>query len=244
VAQVALSSTLLLSVTALPALAASDADPAAAPAQRPTAGDPALAATPPVRSGPSESDAFAAIRMSAERRERLDRARAIRADRAARIEAREEQSRRAKAARAERIAARQERARSWTLPTASGRVTTGYGVRGSIWSSGRHTGIDFDGSTGDTVRAVHTGTVVFAGGDGAYGIHVKLQHSNGDQTWYAHLSAITVRVGQQVTTGDTLGRIGSTGNSTGSHLHFEVHVDGAADESNPLTYLRRQGLSL
>jgi murein DD-endopeptidase MepM/ murein hydrolase activator NlpD len=225
-AKVVLSSTLVLSVTGVPALAASGADPATTPAQNPVPDalpEPAVTAT---RSAPSESDAFSAIRMSVERRERLDQSRAARADRAARIEA------------------RKERARSWVLPTASGRVTTGYGVRGSIWSSGRHTGIDFDGSTGDTVRAVHTGTVIFAGDDGAYGKHVKLRHSNGDETWYAHLSAITVNVGDQVTTRDALGRIGSTGNSTGSHLHFEVHVDGAATESNPLTYLRRQGLSL
>lgn len=99
-----------------------------------------------------------------------------------------------------------------------GRITSPYGPRWGDW----HTGIDIDGTTGQPVRAADGGTVVSAGWDGAYGRAVQIRHSGGVYTFYAHLSRISVSVGEQVAQGETIGYVGSTGHSTGSHLHFEV----------------------
>lgn len=102
------------------------------------------------------------------------------------------------------------------------------------WGEGRrshrHAGIDFDGETGDPVVAAGAGTVVHAGGAPAgysgYGQMVLIDHGNGVQTLYAHLSRIGVRHGAEVAPGDDVGAIGTTGNVTGSHLHFEVRYGG------------------
>jgi murein DD-endopeptidase MepM/ murein hydrolase activator NlpD len=91
---------------------------------------------------------------------------------------------------------------------------------------------------------VNAGRVIAAGPDGRYGLQVKIRHANGDQTWYAHLSSITVTVGQRVGTGQRIGRIGSTGNSFGPHLHFEVHRGGASTATDPKPYLRARGVRL
>jgi len=98
-----------------------------------------------------------------------------------------------------------------------------------------HTGLDIDGNTGDTVKAAASGTVYYAGWLAGYGYIVKIDHDGGLATWYAHLSKISVSVGDSVSKGDKIGELGSTGNSTGSHLHFEVRVNGAPQ--NPLDYL-------
>jgi murein DD-endopeptidase MepM/ murein hydrolase activator NlpD len=106
------------------------------------------------------------------------------------------------------------------------------GARTGWWGEGRpghrHTGIDFDGDTGDPVVAAGAGTVVHAGGAPAgysgYGNVVLIDHGNGVTTLYAHLSRIGVRTGTRVSPGDYLGAIGTSGNVTGSHLHFEVRI--------------------
>jgi murein DD-endopeptidase MepM/ murein hydrolase activator NlpD len=94
----------------------------------------------------------------------------------------------------------------------------------------RHTGIDFDGETGDPVVAAGSGIVVHAGwaptGYDGYGQMVLIDHGNGVQTLYAHLSRIRVHVGQVLNPGDDVGAIGTTGSVTGSHLHFEVRLGG------------------
>lgn len=99
-----------------------------------------------------------------------------------------------------------------------------------------HTGIDMRGDTGDPVRATATGTVTIAGVNGGYGKMVEIDHGNGLSTRYGHLSAIDVIVGQSVRIGQTIGKIGSTGRSTGPHLHYETRVDG--DAVDPQKYLR------
>jgi murein DD-endopeptidase MepM/ murein hydrolase activator NlpD len=99
-----------------------------------------------------------------------------------------------------------------------------------------HTGIDIDGDTGDPVYAAAGGTVTFAGYTGGYGKCILIRHSNGLTTRYAHCSSISVSSGEKVSGGENIGRVGSTGRSTGSHLHFEVISGGST--RNPLNYLR------
>jgi len=113
----------------------------------------------------------------------------------------------------------------------NGPVVSGYGMR---W--GRlHEGIDITASSGTPIWAAAAGTVIHAGWLGGYGNLVVVDHGNGLATAYAHASAILVGIGQQVAQGDTIALIGSTGNSSGPHLHFEVRVNGAAVD--PLFYL-------
>jgi murein DD-endopeptidase MepM/ murein hydrolase activator NlpD len=117
-------------------------------------------------------------------------------------------------------------------------TTSGFGVRLDpfIRSLAMHTGLDFRGSTGEPVRATATGKVVSAGWNGGYGKMVEIDHGNGLSTRYGHLSAIDVSEGQTVRIGQVVGRIGSTGRSTGPHLHYETRVDGEAVD--PQKFLR------
>jgi murein DD-endopeptidase MepM/ murein hydrolase activator NlpD len=99
-----------------------------------------------------------------------------------------------------------------------------------------HSGIDVDGETGDPVYAVDNGVVVYAGWNNwGYGNMVVINHGNGWQTLYAHLSAYNVQCGQSIYQTNVIGAIGSTGNSTGSHLHFEMMYNGT--KVNPHDYL-------
>jgi murein DD-endopeptidase MepM/ murein hydrolase activator NlpD len=103
--------------------------------------------------------------------------------------------------------------------------------------SGIHPGIDIGGSLGSPIFAVDNGVVVYSGwSDYGYGYMVVVDHGNGFQSAYAHLSAINVGCGQSVFQGSTIGGLGSTGNSSGPHLHFELSINGA--KPNPLDYIR------
>jgi len=99
-----------------------------------------------------------------------------------------------------------------------------------------HTGLDMRGDVGDPVHATASGRVSIAGREGGYGNMVEIEHGNGLATRYGHLSEIDVRVGQKVRIGEVIGRIGSTGRSTGPHLHYETRVDG--DAVDPQKFLR------
>ena len=99
-----------------------------------------------------------------------------------------------------------------------------------------HTGIDLRGEIGEPVRATATGRVSIAGREGGYGNMVEINHGNGLATRYGHLSQIDVKVGQTVRIGEVIGRIGSTGRSTGPHLHYETRVNGEAID--PQKFLR------
>lgn len=110
-------------------------------------------------------------------------------------------------------------------------INSYYGYR---WG-GFHTGIDLAGSTGDPYVAAAAGKVVSAGWGGGYGNCIIIDHGNGIMTRYAHSSKLLVSVGQSVSKGQTIGLVGSTGNATGPHLHFEVIING--DTVNPLNYL-------
>ncbi|MER8002486.1 transglycosylase family protein [Streptomyces sp. NPDC095613] len=135
------------------------------------------------------------------------------------------------------------RAAGLTAPVAAS-TGTPYRKPGS-WASGYHTGIDFPVPTGTSVKAVAAGHVVSAGWGGAYGYQVVIRHSDGKYSQYAHLSALNVREGQQVSSGQRIARSGSTGNSTGPHLHFEMRTGpGYGSDIDPLAYLRAGGVRL
>lgn len=121
----------------------------------------------------------------------------------------------------------------------------GYGNAGALWSSGYHTGADFPVSTGTPVVSVAAGEVVTAGSGGSYGNEVVVRHEDGHYSQYAHLSSISVSVGQSVGAGDQLGLSGATGNVTGPHLHFEVRTGPSyGSDIDPLAYLREHGVTL
>jgi murein DD-endopeptidase MepM/ murein hydrolase activator NlpD len=119
-----------------------------------------------------------------------------------------------------------------------GRLTSYYGARNlGMGTSSFHRGIDIAAPSGTPVAASRSGTVTYAGwSNQGYGNLVKVRHAGGDETWYGHFSSITVSVGEHVSQGEVVGRVGSTGISTGPHLHFELHVGGRA--LDPLGTLR------
>lgn len=171
----------------------------------------------------------------------------VKAEAAAKAKA--EADARAKAAReAKARAARSaERTRlgAFQLPVAGSYVTTGYKSSGSLWSSGRHSGIDFHAASGSSVVAVGAGTVVEAGWGGAYGNNIVLRMTDGTYTQYGHLSSIGVSVGQSVGAGQRIGFSGSTGNSTGPHLHFEARTTPSyGSDMDPVAYLRAHGVNV
>ena len=96
-----------------------------------------------------------------------------------------------------------------------------------------HEGIDIAADTGTSIRAAAAGIVTFAGTSSGYGQLTIIDHPNGMQTAYAHQSAIGVTVGQAVARGQEIGKVGSTGHSTGPHLHFEIRANGAAVDPVP-----------
>jgi murein DD-endopeptidase MepM/ murein hydrolase activator NlpD len=117
-------------------------------------------------------------------------------------------------------------------------MTSGFGFRSDPFNSAHaefHPGIDFQGNKGDMAKCTANGRVVFAGWSGGYGNCVRVQHANGFETLYGHLSRITVKVGQDVAVGEKVGEVGSTGHSTGTHLHYEVRKDGKP--VNPVKFL-------
>jgi peptidoglycan hydrolase-like protein with peptidoglycan-binding domain len=121
----------------------------------------------------------------------------------------------------------------WLVPPLNSRIGDRFGPRGN----GFHPGIDYPASAGTPVAAAGHGVVVFAGWDTTgYGNLVVVEHPLGVRSMYAHLSSIAVRRGQQVLAGSRVGLVGTTGFSTGPHLHFELRLKGAAVD--PLTALR------
>ena len=115
-----------------------------------------------------------------------------------------------------------------------GRITSRYGANSRIRKS-THTGLDIAATKGTPIKVVATGTVIATSYDGSYGNLVKVDHGNGVETWYAHTSKMYVKVGEQVEAGDVIAAVGSTGNSTGPHLHLEIRVNG--EHVNPQNYL-------
>ena len=128
-----------------------------------------------------------------------------------------------------------------TTRPSDGFVTSGFGYRMHPILGGRahHNGIDFDANTGDPVRSAGNGLVKYAGWKNGFGNVVEIDHQNGYVTVYAHNSAFTVKEGDVVRAGQMVAKAGSTGRSTGPHVHFEVHKDGRA--VNPRAFLDASG---
>ena len=112
----------------------------------------------------------------------------------------------------------------WVLPLAVYQITATFGQYG-LWAS-YHTGLDFNGNTGDPIMAIANGTVTSTGYDGAYGNKTVVTLDDGTEIWFCHQTSIYVSVGDQVTGGEVIGTVGATGNVTGSHLHLEVRPGG------------------
>lgn len=115
-----------------------------------------------------------------------------------------------------------------------GRITSRYGVSSRIRKS-THTGLDIAAVTGTDIKVVADGTVILASYNGSYGNLVKVDHGNGVETWYAHTSKMLVKAGDIVKAGDVIAKVGSTGNSTGPHLHLEIRING--EHVDPQDYL-------
>ena len=113
----------------------------------------------------------------------------------------------------------------------SGVLTSRYGYR---WGS-THTGIDIGSPMGTSIKAAYSGTVSFSGWKGSLGNLVVISHGNGIQTYYGHCSKLLVSAGQKITQGQVIAKVGSTGRSTGAHLHFEIRINGSS--INPLGYV-------
>ncbi len=116
----------------------------------------------------------------------------------------------------------------------NGKISSRFGVRSSIRSS-VHTGLDIATSTGTPIKAAAGGKVIFSGTKGSYGKMIVIDHGNGVETYYCHCSSLLASAGETVSQGEVIAKVGSTGNSTGPHLHLEIRVNGVA--KNPQNYL-------
>jgi murein DD-endopeptidase MepM/ murein hydrolase activator NlpD len=136
----------------------------------------------------------------------------------------------------------------WARPV-GGYISSHYGWRVNpvTHQTQFHTGVDLAGmGCGATIRAAHAGTVTYAGWYGSWGYYVAIDHGDGTGTGYAHIQAggIGVRIGQSVDPGQPIAKVGTTGQSTGCHLHYIVRVNGNSDITNPVPFMRNQGITL
>ncbi|WP_308312108.1 M23 family metallopeptidase [Streptomyces albipurpureus] len=133
---------------------------------------------------------------------------------------------------------------AWVAPVARYELSAGFASAGERWAS-RHTGQDFAVDIGEPVRSVGAGRVVSISCGGAFGIEIVVQHPGGYYTQYAHLASVTVDQGERVVAGQWIGLAGTTGNSTGPHLHFEVRLTPYLGSSvDPASWLREHGVQL
>ncbi|CAA9272987.1 MAG: possible peptidase of M23/37 family [uncultured Blastococcus sp.] len=148
----------------------------------------------------------------------------------------------AEAAAAAAAAAAAEAARPKAVhPVDGARLTSSYGPR---WGT-LHAGIDLAAPLRTPEKAVMDGIVLEAGPASGFGLAVYIQHDNGDVTVYGHMDSILVEAGQVVRAGDTIALLGNRGQSTGPHLHFEVHVGGLdGQKTDPVPWLRERGIAI
>ena len=132
---------------------------------------------------------------------------------------------------------------AYVLPVNSGVTHDTFGDTGPYWVA-RHTGQDFPVPLGTPVKAVSSGVVLEAAWAGAYGNRVRLLLDDGTEIWYCHLSSFLARAGERVDVGQVVALSGSTGNSTGPHMHMEVHPNQQKTAIDPLHWLRAKGLRI
>jgi murein DD-endopeptidase MepM/ murein hydrolase activator NlpD len=126
----------------------------------------------------------------------------------------------------------------WMLPLDEYTFTSPFGVR---WGK-LHAGIDLADPDGTPFKAVHTGLVTQAGYYGAYGYSITVKNTDGTEVVYAHARRLLVKAGDQVKAGQTIGEVGNTGASYGTHLHLEIHVGG--QPVDPVPFLRQRGVDI
>lgn len=136
----------------------------------------------------------------------------------------------------------------WARP-AAGYISSSFGWRIDPITKARqyHTGVDLAGQgCGATIRAAHAGVVTYAGWYGSWGYYVAIDHRDGTGTGYAHIQpgGIGVHIGQEVGPGQPIAKVGTTGHSTGCHLHYIVRVNGNSDLTDPVPFMRNQGITL
>lgn len=129
----------------------------------------------------------------------------------------------------------------WVLPVAAYRLTNTFGLARSYYSSGYHTGLDFAAPSGTPIMAVANGVITSTGYEGAYGNQTVQTLEDGMEIWYNHQTSFAVSPGDVVRAGQVIGYVGSTGNSTGPHLHLEIRP-GAGDPVDPYSALMQHGL--
>ncbi|GGT00962.1 M23 family metallopeptidase [Streptomyces violaceus] len=189
----------------------------------------------------SASGAASAVQAQAVAQAKHAKAEAVKAEKAAKAAA-------AKKA-AEKKAAAKKAKPSWVDPVKKYKLSASFAQNGGMWQS-THSGQDFAVPSGTQVVAAHGGTVVKAGGNGAgdgpaYGNAVVIKHGNGTYSQYAHLSKVTVNVGQIVKTGQEIAKSGNTGNSSGPHLHFEIRTTANYGSAvDPVKFLRAKGVTV
>ncbi len=133
------------------------------------------------------------------------------------------------------------RENQWVLPLESYRISATFGASSYLWSS-VHTGLDMSAPSGTAIRAIANGVITETGYDGSYGNKTVLTLEDGTELWYCHQTSIDVSVGDTVRGGEVIGTVGSTGNSTGPHLHLEVRP-GGGDPVDPFTALLEHGVT-
>jgi murein DD-endopeptidase MepM/ murein hydrolase activator NlpD len=215
-----------------------------------SAGDTAVAETSAVSETVSVAEALgveaeeAQPIVSAETTDRLGELVASRAERdeeelhAARVQAKADEEARKEARRAAKAAAEAARPKA-VLPVKGARLTSGFGSR---WGT-LHAGIDLEAPIGTPEYAAMDGVVLEAGPASGFGLAVYIQHENGDVTVYGHMEQILVKAGQVVKAGDTIALLGNRGQSTGPHLHFEVHQGGLnGTKIDPIPWLKARGV--
>ncbi|MEU9228198.1 M23 family metallopeptidase [Streptomyces massasporeus] len=197
------------------------------------------------------SGAASAVQAQAAAQAKVAKAEAVKAEKAAKAAAAKkaaEKKAAAKKAAAKKAAAKKAKP-SWVDPVKKYSLSASFAQNGGMWAH-KHSGQDFAVPSGTQVVAAHGGTVVKAGGNGAgdgpaYGNAVVIKHGNGTYSQYAHLSKVTVRIGQIVKTGQEIAKSGNTGNSSGPHLHFEIRTTpNYGSAVDPVKFLRAKGVTV
>ncbi|MBB6418687.1 M23 family metallopeptidase [Streptomyces massasporeus] len=192
------------------------------------------------------SGAASAVQAQAAAQAKVAKAEAVKAEKAAKAAAAKKA---AEKKAAEKKAAAKKAKPSWVDPVKKYSLSASFAQNGGMWAH-KHSGQDFAVPSGTQVVATHGGTVVKAGGNGAgdgpaYGNAVVIKHGNGTYSQYAHLSKVTVHVGQIVKTGQEIAKSGNTGNSSGPHLHFEIRTTpNYGSAVDPVKFLRAKGVKV